>query len=170
MLFNSQLLLLVFHPAALVLQRIVAKLRRLWIANLLCLSAIFYSYRNPSPPLLLVGSIPIDWGMAQQFGRSRNTRWLTAGIVADLAIRRIFKYVDFFLGSVASVAGVMFNATLMWFAIAMAFPIVGPFRQTVVRTRLRPHRRIAVALAVVLSCPIVELGGKGGAEFVYLQF
>jgi hypothetical protein len=40
----------------------------------------------------------------------------------------------------------------------------------VVRTWLKPRWPVAVALAVVLACLIVELGGEGGAEFVYFQF
>ena len=55
MLFNSQLFLIVFLPVALALQWIVAEHTRWWIANLLFLSAIFYSYWNPPLLLLLVG-------------------------------------------------------------------------------------------------------------------
>ncbi len=121
MLFNSQLFLLVFLPVALLLQWIVADHWRWWIANLLCLSAIFYSYWNPPLLLLLVGSILINWGLAQQFGRTRNTWWLTAGIVADLAILGTFKYLDFFLGSFASVAGFAYRPLALALPLGISF-------------------------------------------------
>ncbi len=121
MLFNSQLFLIVFLPVALVLQWIVADHWRWWIANLLCLSAIFYSYWNPPLLLLLVGSILVNWWTAQQFGRSRNTAWLTAGIVADLVILGTFKYLDFFLGSIASVTGLAYHPFALALPLGISF-------------------------------------------------
>jgi alginate O-acetyltransferase complex protein AlgI len=121
MLFNSQLFLIVFLPVALALQWIVAEHTRWWIANLLFLSAIFYSYWNPPLLLLLVGSILINWWTAQQFGRTRNTAWLTAGIVADLLILGTFKYLDFFLGSIASLAGLAYHPFALALPLGISF-------------------------------------------------
>ena len=121
MLFNSQLFLIVFLPIALALQWIVAEHTRWWIANLLFLSAIFYSYWNPPLLLLLVGSILINWWTAQQFGRTRNTAWLTAGIVADLVILGTFKYLDFFLGSFASLAGLAYHPFALALPLGISF-------------------------------------------------
>jgi len=59
---------------------------------------------------------------------------------------------------------------LMWLAIALVFALAGPTSQAVVRTRLEPRWPVAVGLAIILSYLIVELGGEGGAEFVYFQF
>jgi hypothetical protein len=50
------------------------------------------------------------------------------------------------------------------------FALIGPTSQVVVRTWLKPRWPIAVGLAIILSYLIVELGGEGGAEFVYFQF
>ncbi len=121
MLFNSQLFLLVFLPAALVVQWIVADHWRWWIASLLCMSAVFYSYWNPPLLLLLIGSILLNWWTAQQFGRTRNMMWLTAGIVADLAILGTFKYLDFFLGTVASVAGFDYRPLAIALPLGISF-------------------------------------------------
>src|SRR6516164_11057874 len=121
MLFNSQLFLIVFLPVALALQWIVAEHTRWWIANLLFLSAIFYSYWNPPLLLLLVGSILINWWTAQQFGRTRSTAWLTAGIVTDLLILGTFKYLDFFLGSVASLAGLAYPPFALALPLGISF-------------------------------------------------
>jgi alginate O-acetyltransferase complex protein AlgI len=121
MLFNSQLFLIVFLPVALALQWIVAEHTRWWIANLLFLSAIFYSYWNPPLLLLLIGSILINWWTAQQFGRTRNTAWLTAGIVADLVILGTFKYLDFLLGNVASIAGLEYHPFALALPLGISF-------------------------------------------------
>jgi len=59
---------------------------------------------------------------------------------------------------------------VMWLAIALVFALIGPTSQVVVRTWLKPRWPIAVGLAIILSYLIVELGGEGGAEFVYFQF
>jgi hypothetical protein len=45
-----------------------------------------------------------------------------------------------------------------------------PTSQAIVRTWLEPRWPVAVGLAIVLGYLIVELGGEGGAEFVYFQF
>jgi D-alanyl-lipoteichoic acid acyltransferase DltB (MBOAT superfamily) len=121
MLFNSQLFLIVFLPVALTLQWIVAEHARWWIANLLFLSAIFYSYWNPPLLLLLIGSILVNWWTAQQFGRTRNTAWLTAGIVADLVVLGTFKYLDFFLGSIASLAGLAYHPFALALPLGISF-------------------------------------------------
>jgi alginate O-acetyltransferase complex protein AlgI len=121
MLFNSQLFLIVFLPFALVLQWIVADRWRWWIASMLFLSAIFYSYWNPPLLLLLVGSILLNWWTARQFGRTRDTIWLTAGIAADLVILGTFKYFDFFLGSIASVAGLAYQPLAIALPLGISF-------------------------------------------------
>ena len=121
MLFNSQVFLLVFLPIALVVQWIVADRFRWWIASLLCLSAVFYSYWNPPLLLLLIGSILLNWWTAQQFGRTRNMAWLTAGIVADLVILGTFKYLDFFIGTVASVAGLDYRPLAIALPLGISF-------------------------------------------------
>jgi hypothetical protein len=52
----------------------------------------------------------------------------------------------------------------------MAFATIGPTSQEVVRKRLAPRWWIAAGLGFILSYLIIELGGEGGAEFVYFQF
>jgi alginate O-acetyltransferase complex protein AlgI len=66
--------------------------------------------------------------------------------------------------------GSILGETLMWLGIAMAFATIGPTSQEVVRNRLAPRWWVAAGLALILSYLIIELGGEGGAEFVYFQF
>jgi hypothetical protein len=46
-------------------QWIVADRWRWWIASVLCMSAVFYSYWNPPLLLLLIGSILLNWWTAR---------------------------------------------------------------------------------------------------------
>jgi alginate O-acetyltransferase complex protein AlgI len=66
--------------------------------------------------------------------------------------------------------GSILNETLMWLAIAFGVAVIGPTSQAFVRTMLKPRWPAALALAITLAYLIVELGGEGGAEFVYFQF
>jgi alginate O-acetyltransferase complex protein AlgI len=119
MLFNSQAFLLVFLPIAQLLQWLASRDRRLWVANLLALSAVFYAYWNPPLLLLLVASILINWWLAQQFGRTRNATLLTLGVIANLTLLGIFKYLDFFLGNIVALIGASYHP----FAIALPLGI-----------------------------------------------
>ena len=54
-------------------------------------------------------------------GRTRNTAWLTAGIAADLVILGTFKYLDFFLGSIASLAGLAYHPLALALPLGISF-------------------------------------------------
>jgi hypothetical protein len=66
--------------------------------------------------------------------------------------------------------GSITGETLMWLVIAMVCATIGWTSQQYVRHHLRPHWALAAGFAVVLAYLIIELGGTGGAEFVYFQF
>ena len=55
--------------------------------------------------LLLIGSILVNWFAARQFAATRNGAVITAAIVLNLAVLGLFKYADFFTGSVAALGG-----------------------------------------------------------------
>ena len=105
MLFNSYPFLLAFLPGAVAVYAIINRYPRLRIPCLLAFSLLFYGYWNPLvrpaadrlDPGELVGGAPIR-GNAQQRGH-------TAAIVLDLAVLGLFKYADFFTGSVAALGG-----------------------------------------------------------------
>jgi hypothetical protein len=66
--------------------------------------------------------------------------------------------------------GSITRETVLWLTVAMGFATIGWTSQEYVREHLRPDWWTAAGLAVVLTYLIVELGGVGGAEFVYFQF
>src|SRR5437763_7695642 len=105
MLFNSYPFLLVFLPAAIALYRTVDAWPRLRIPTLVVLSLAFYGYWNPRFILLLAGSILINWLAASCYAASKTTAFITAAIIADLAILGLFKYANFFMDSIAALVG-----------------------------------------------------------------
>jgi hypothetical protein len=106
MLFNSHSFLLAFLPGAIVVYAIINRYPRLRIPCLLVFSLLFYGYWNPSFVLLLVASILVNWFAARQFAATRNGAFITAAIVLNLAVLGLFKYADFFTGSLAALGGI----------------------------------------------------------------
>ena len=105
MLFNSYPFLLAFLPGAFAVFAIIHRYQRLRIPCLLALSLLFYGYWNPSFVLLLATSILVNWVAARQFAATRNGAFITAAIVLNLAVLGLFKYADFFTGSLAALGG-----------------------------------------------------------------
>ena len=105
MLFNSYPFLLAFLPGAVAVFAIINRYPRLRIPCLLVFSLLFYGYWNPAFVLLLIGSILVNWFAARQFAATRNNAIITAAIVLNLAVLGLFKYADFFTGSVAALGG-----------------------------------------------------------------
>ena len=102
MLFNSYPFLLAFLPGAAVAFAIINRFPRLRIPCLLVFSLLFYGYWNPAFVSLLVGSILVNWFAARQFTATRNNAVITGAIVLNLAVLGLFKYADFFSGSLAA--------------------------------------------------------------------
>ncbi|GBE42606.1 peptidoglycan O-acetyltransferase [bacterium BMS3Bbin10] len=105
MLFNSQLFLLLFLPVTLIAYYAFAgsRARREWL--LIAASLIFYGYWDYRLVPLLVGSIAANWILAHAF-RAANARLvLVLGVALNLSLIGVFKYADFFAGSLAWVLG-----------------------------------------------------------------
>src|SRR6516225_2765358 len=105
MLFNSYPFLLGFLPGIVALYAIVNRHPPLRIPCLVACSLLFYGYWNPWFVLLLAGSILVNWFFARQFAATRNGAFITAAIVLNLAVLGLFKYADFFTGSLAALGG-----------------------------------------------------------------
>ncbi len=98
MLFNSLSFLFLFLPVAVLGYQLLGRWGRrpvlLWLA---AASLVFYAAWNPPFVLLLLGSIGLNFGVSRGIARSpaesgARRRWLTSGIVADLALLFCFKY------------------------------------------------------------------------------
>ena len=107
MLFNSFEFLFVFLPATL----LVYYLLRHWVAHhaalvaLTIASLIFYSWWDIRYLPLLLGSIVFNHLLGLVITNHRTQPWLAIGIIANLASIGLFKYADFFIGNVNTVAG-----------------------------------------------------------------
>jgi alginate O-acetyltransferase complex protein AlgI len=102
MLFNSYPFLLVFLPGVAALFATINRYPRLRIPCLLGCSLLFYGYWNPWFVLLLIASILVNWLAARQFVATRNGGFITGAIVLNLAVLGLFKYADFFTGTLAA--------------------------------------------------------------------
>ncbi len=101
MLFHSQLFLLAFLPLTLGLYYLCAERRaaRTWL--LILASIVFYGYWDPRLVPLLIGSVCVNWLFARAFGRRPGALLIGAGVALNLAVVGVFKYADFFAGSLA---------------------------------------------------------------------
>ncbi|MDB5512808.1 MAG: putative alginate o-acetyltransferase AlgI [Enterovirga sp.] len=96
MLFNSFPFLLAFLPAALALHWLVERVRPgLRIPTLVVLSLVFYGYWDVWFVPLLVGSIAVNWAVAELFVRSRPALLIPLAMVANLLLLGAFKYAGF---------------------------------------------------------------------------
>ena len=105
MLFNSQLFLLAFLPLTLVAYYVLSKSRaqREWL--LIAASIVFYGYWEYRLVPLLAGSIIANWFLAGLFREAGSKSILILGVALNLALIGVFKYADFFAGSLAWITG-----------------------------------------------------------------
>jgi alginate O-acetyltransferase complex protein AlgI len=97
MLFNSFAFLLVFLPAALLLHLAVERFTPGWrLPALALLSLTFYGYWDWRFVPLIVGSILVNWTIAELFGRTRVALLIPFAIAANLLVLAVFKYFNFF--------------------------------------------------------------------------
>lgn len=112
MLFNSYIFIFGFLPVVLLGFFWLARVSHAYAAAWLALASLFfYGYWNPAYIGLLLGSIICNYvfGMwiakaAVQHKASRKKRVLMVAIAANLALLAYYKYANFFVGSVNSVA------------------------------------------------------------------
>lgn len=102
MVFSSIAFLYVFLPITLLLY--FAAPRRLKNAVLLLCSLVFYFYGEPQYTVLLLLSSLSDYAHALYIERRRGTRRAKAALVSSIAVNLlmlgVFKYADFFIGTI----------------------------------------------------------------------
>ena len=105
MLFQSQGFALIFLPLAVLAYYSVARSAPARQSVLIAVSLVFYGWWDARFIVLLVGQVSATWLLVWLQDRIQRTWPLYAGVVLNLLSLGTFKYLDFFLGSVASVAG-----------------------------------------------------------------
>ena len=100
MLFSSLVFLFVFLPAILIVYYLSPGKVKNFV--LLFFSILFYAWGGVSYSLILIGSILLNFLFAFQIQRSADGRkaWLTIGIVFNVLLLVVFKYLNFFLENI----------------------------------------------------------------------
>ncbi len=102
MLFNSYIFIFAFLPAAITLYYGLNHFEKYEAAKaaLIVLSIVFYGYNNPRYALILLGSIGVNYGLHHMLlwekGAGFRKTCLILGIVFNLGMLGIFKYLGFF--------------------------------------------------------------------------
>ncbi len=109
MLFNSQEFLLVFLPLTLMGYYTFASSedRRIWF--LIVASIVFYAYWDLRVAPLLIGSVVVNWIIANLYVTHRKKALLLVGVTFNLLGIGFFKYTNFLVGNVAAVMGRAFT-------------------------------------------------------------
>ncbi|MDD3674128.1 MBOAT family O-acyltransferase [Thauera propionica] len=129
MLFNSYEFLFLFLPATL--------LGYFWIARrghepaviwLVVASLFFYGWWNPVYLLLLVASMIVNFGLGALLGQAHRLgrvgagkRWLALGVMFNLSLLGYFKYANFAVNSLNSVAGTHLHLETIVLPLAISF-------------------------------------------------
>ena len=114
MLFNSFSFILLFLPGVLAGSWLICRPRRRIIFWTLA-SWTFYAFAGPWFVLLMMASTVVDFLLAQRIARSTSPRarrtYMITSICFGLGLLGFFKYFNFFLGTVNTVAGAVHDLT-----------------------------------------------------------
>ena len=123
MLFSSIPFLFYFLPAVLMLYFLVPK--SLKNAVLLAFSLVFYAWGEPKYVFLMIATIALFYGCGLAIEKCRAQKWkkfwLITSIVISLSLLAVFKYADFFLGSINAVAGTSIPLLKLALPIGISF-------------------------------------------------
>jgi D-alanyl-lipoteichoic acid acyltransferase DltB (MBOAT superfamily) len=105
MLFNSQAFIVCFLPVVLSLYYLFSASRPARQVVVILASIAFYAWWDVRFVPLLVGLTVANWLVAQWFG-AWQAKWIPVlGVVLNLAVLGLFKYADFFRGTVFGLLG-----------------------------------------------------------------
>jgi alginate O-acetyltransferase complex protein AlgI len=110
MLLNSFQFIFLFLPITALVYAVLAEraprpAAQVW---LLTASLFFYAYGHINFLPLLAGSILFNWWISRHFGPTAGSgakSWLIAGLAGDLLFLGVFKYLNFFLDTLAALTG-----------------------------------------------------------------
>ena len=102
MLFHTQIFLLIFLPLVLAGYYLCSSspIQRTWL--LVAASIFFYGYWDFRLLPLLIISVLANWSLAFVFVRTSKSWLIPSGVALNLFILGIFKYADFFTGTLTS--------------------------------------------------------------------
>ncbi len=105
MLFSSPLFLFFVLPPALLLYFLAPKVLK--NTALLVASVLFYAWGEPAAVLVVLASALFDYLLGPKVVKPgpEGGRWLALGVSANLLLLFVYKYADFFIGTVEPVLG-----------------------------------------------------------------
>ncbi len=120
MLFSGIPFLFYFLPAVVIVCFLVPDKGK--NAVLLISSLLFYAWGEPKYVALMVFSILAYYGFGLAIGSGKHTRlWLTASVVTGALLLGIFKYCDFFIGSINTAFGTSLPLLRLALPIGISF-------------------------------------------------
>jgi len=108
MLFSSQIFILVFLPIVVVLYYKINK-QILRIRLLIIASFIFYGYWDIRFLPLLFTSISLNWAIAYFYIRNNKKLLIYSGVILNLLLIGVFKYLNFFTGIISEITNSNIN-------------------------------------------------------------
>ncbi len=127
MLFNSYAFIFGFLPVTLVVFYLLGRNIgiRAGIGWLVICSLFFYGWWNPAYLGLIVGSMMFNFivgtSLARRVGRPGNRTLLLLGVGVNLGLIAYFKYANFFVGNLNTVAGTDYNLGVIILPLAISF-------------------------------------------------
>jgi len=123
MLFSSIPFLYFFLPAVLICYFLAPwKLKN---AVLLLFSLVFYGWGEPKLLFLMIFTISVFYACGLAIGRAGEQRWkkfwLWVSVVVSLGLLGIFKYADFFIGSINAVTGMSLPLLKLALPVGISF-------------------------------------------------
>ena len=123
MVFSSIPFLYYFLPAVLIVYYLVP--RKFKNTVLLLSSLIFYGWGEPKLLLLMVFTITLFYLCGLAIGRSRKQKWkkiwLWVSVAVSIGLLGIFKYADFFIGSINAVTGLSLPLLKLALPVGISF-------------------------------------------------
>ena len=105
MLFNSYQFIAVFLPITILGYYLLAQSARARISWLLLVSIAFYAYWDIRFLPLLLMSISLNWFLSLKLSKQNTRLLITLGVLFNLLLIGIFKYLDFFTVTIYQVLG-----------------------------------------------------------------
>ncbi len=123
MLFNSYIFLLAFLPVTLVVFHLLDRrgLSRTSIVWLTLASLFFYGWWNPVYLLLILFSMGFNYLVGRGLSSSGSRILMVFGVAVNLALLGYFKYANFFVDTINTLAGTAYSLETIILPLAISF-------------------------------------------------
>lgn len=163
MLFNSVVFITVFLPVTLAGYYLLASKSQLRLGWLLIASAAFYAYWDVRFLPMLLASILVNWLLSRQLATVHYRLLIALGVLFNLLLIGVFKYLDFFVGTWHSLLDQPFTAYELILPLGISFFTFQQISYLVDRARgnAEPYRLLDYALYVtffpqLIAGPIIR--------------